>query len=139
MIIQLQRDVSYPIDRQTINSRCCKLSFRLNTMMRNSPAYWRKKKIKENILSCTLHWFTREDAECVPDHEPIRHRELLEALSFQGTQIQAVRHHVDPVVTISFQLPRIDSSHLCLEHRYSTDVHLPPVATVPIGWSWAAP
>ena len=35
------------------------------------------------IWSCTLHWFTREDAECVPDHEPIRHRELLEALSFQ--------------------------------------------------------
>ena len=31
------------------------------------------------IWSCTLHWFTREDAECVPDHEPIRHRELLEA------------------------------------------------------------
>ena len=32
-----------------------------------------------NIWSFTLHWFTREDAECVPDHRTIRHRELLEA------------------------------------------------------------
>ena len=95
MIIQLQRDVSYPIDRQTINSRCCKLSFRLNTMMRNSPAYWRKKKIKENILSCTLHWFTREDAECVPDHRTIRHRELLEA--HQAVDFTFVRGTLDAV------------------------------------------
>ena len=58
------------------------------------------------IWSCTLHWFTREDAECVPDHEPIRHRELLEALSFQEPRFRP-SDIMDPAVAISCQLPRI--------------------------------
>ena len=47
------------------------------------------------IWSCTLHWFTREDAECVPDHEPIRHRELLEA--HQAVDFTFVRGTLDAV------------------------------------------
>ena len=46
------------------------------------------------------------------------------ALSFQGTRIQAVRHHVDPVVAISCQLPRIDASHLCLVRRDSRNAQM---------------
>ena len=95
------------------------------------------------IWSCTLHWFTREDAECVPDHEPIRHRELLEALSFQGTQIQAVRHHGSgssyqlPVATYCCVLASASSTGTVVMYRRLV-FHLSQPCPL-TGWSWAAP